>query len=156
MSRARKRIPRWRRPSSAFVDQILQEALRLHATDIHLEPYTNSIRLRYRVDGILETVPVPADMRHLYPAVVSRLKIMAGLNIAEKRLPHDGRIAMKTGDEEYDLRGQHRAHQAWGSGLPAHPGAAKPLSGSGPVGNGASPGGRFRHTHRSCRRAWCS
>jgi len=89
---------------SAFVDQILQEALRLRATDIHLEPYANSIRLRYRVDGILETVPVPADMRHLHSAVVSRLKIMAGLNIAEKRLPHDGRIAMKTGEEEYDLR----------------------------------------------------
>jgi type II secretory ATPase GspE/PulE/Tfp pilus assembly ATPase PilB-like protein len=89
---------------SAFVDQILQEALRLKATDIHLEPYANSIRLRYRVDGILETVPVPADMRQLHAAVVSRLKIMAGLNIAEKRLPHDGRIAMKTGDEEYDLR----------------------------------------------------
>jgi general secretion pathway protein E/type IV pilus assembly protein PilB len=89
---------------SAFVDQLLQEALRLQATDIHLEPYANSIRLRYRVDGILETVPVPADMRHLHSAIVSRLKIMAGLNIAEKRLPHDGRIAMKTGDEEYDLR----------------------------------------------------
>ncbi|HWX22341.1 MAG TPA: GspE/PulE family protein [Candidatus Binatia bacterium] len=89
---------------SAFVDQILQEALRLRATDIHLEPYANSIRVRYRVDGILETVPVPADMRHLHSAVVSRLKIMAGLNIAEKRLPHDGRIAMKTGEEEYDLR----------------------------------------------------
>lgn len=89
---------------SAFVDQILQEALRLKATDVHLEPYTNAIRLRYRVDGMLETVPVPADMRYLHSAVVSRLKIMAGLNIAEKRLPHDGRIAMKTGDEEYDLR----------------------------------------------------
>jgi len=89
---------------SAFVDQILQEALRLKATDIHLEPYINSIRLRYRVDGILEGVPVPADMRHLHSAVISRLKIMAGLNIAEKRLPHDGRIAMKTDDEEYDLR----------------------------------------------------
>lgn len=89
---------------SAFVDQILQEALRLKATDIHLEPYVNSIRLRYRVDGILESVPVPADMRHLHAAVISRLKIMAGLNIAEKRLPHDGRIAMKTGEEEYDLR----------------------------------------------------
>ncbi len=89
---------------SAFVDQVLQEALRLRATDIHLEPYANSIRLRYRVDGILETVPVPADIRHLHPAIVSRLKIMAGLNIAEKRLPHDGRIAMKTGAEEYDLR----------------------------------------------------
>jgi general secretion pathway protein E/type IV pilus assembly protein PilB len=89
---------------SAFVDQILQEALRLKATDVHLEPYANAIRLRYRVDGILETVPVPADMRHLHAAVVSRLKIMAALNISEKRLPHDGRIAMKTGEEEYDLR----------------------------------------------------
>lgn len=89
---------------SAFVDQVLQEALRLKATDVHLEPYANSIRLRYRVDGLLESVPVPADMRHLHSAIVSRLKIMAGLNIAEKRLPHDGRIAMKTGDEEYDLR----------------------------------------------------
>ena len=89
---------------SAFVDQILQEALRLHATDIHLEPYANSIRLRYRIDGMLESIPVPADMRELHPAVISRLKIMAGLNIAEKRLPHDGRIAMKTGEEEYDLR----------------------------------------------------
>jgi type II secretory ATPase GspE/PulE/Tfp pilus assembly ATPase PilB-like protein len=89
---------------SAFVDQVLQEALRLKATDIHLEPYANSIRLRYRVDGILETVPIPTDMRQLQPAIISRLKIMAGLNIAEKRLPHDGRIAMKTGGEEYDLR----------------------------------------------------
>ncbi len=89
---------------SAFVDQILQEALRLRATDIHIEPYANSIRLRYRVDGILQTIPVPADMRHLHAAVISRLKIMAGLNIAEKRLPQDGRIAMKTVDEEYDLR----------------------------------------------------
>jgi len=89
---------------SAFVDQILQEALRLQATDIHIEPYLNSTRLRYRVDGILETVPLPADMRYLHSAVVSRLKIMGGLNIAEKRLPHDGRIAMKTGDEDYDLR----------------------------------------------------
>ncbi|MGO9201599.1 MAG: GspE/PulE family protein [Limisphaerales bacterium] len=89
---------------SAFVDQVLQEALRLRATDIHIEPYANSIRLRYRVDGMLETVPLPPDMRLLHPAVVSRLKIMAGLNIAEKRLPHDGRIAMKTGEEDYDLR----------------------------------------------------
>lgn len=89
---------------SAFVDQILQEALRLQATDIHLEPYPDTVRLRYRVDGILETVPVPADIRNLHLAVVSRLKIMAGLNIAERRLPQDGRIAMKTSGEEYDLR----------------------------------------------------
>ena len=89
---------------AAFVEQLLLEALRLNATDIHLEPYPNAIRLRYRVDGIMETVPMPPDMRMLYGAVVSRLKIMGGLNIAEKRLPHDGRIAMKTAAEQYDLR----------------------------------------------------
>lgn len=87
-----------------FVDQILLEALRLQATDIHIEPYSSSIRLRYRIDGLMQTVPVPADLRQLYAPIISRLKIMAGLNIAEKRLPHDGRIAMKTGKEEYDLR----------------------------------------------------
>ena len=87
-----------------FVDQILLEALRLQATDVHIEPYHSSIRLRYRIDGLMQSIPVPADLRQLYGATVSRLKIMAGLNISEKRLPHDGRIAMKTGKEEYDLR----------------------------------------------------
>jgi type II secretory ATPase GspE/PulE/Tfp pilus assembly ATPase PilB-like protein len=87
-----------------FVDQILVEALRLSATDIHIEPYHASIRLRYRIDGIMQNVPVPEGLRSLHGAIVSRVKIMGGLNIAEKRLPHDGRIAMKTGGEEYDLR----------------------------------------------------
>jgi len=87
-----------------FVDQILVEALRLDATDIHIEPYPDQIRLRYRIDGVLQTVPVPAELRQLHAALVSRIKIMAALNIAEKRLPQDGRIAMKTGDESYDLR----------------------------------------------------
>jgi type II secretory ATPase GspE/PulE/Tfp pilus assembly ATPase PilB-like protein len=87
-----------------LVNQILMEALRLDATDIHIEPYYSSIRLRYRIDGVLQVVPVPPELRQLYGPIVSRLKIMAGLNIAEKRLPHDGRIAMKTGSEEYDLR----------------------------------------------------
>lgn len=87
-----------------LVDQILVEALRLDATDIHIEPYPEEIRLRYRIDGVLQTIPVPAGLRRLHPALVSRLKIMAGLNIAEKRLPQDGRIAMKTGGESYDLR----------------------------------------------------
>ena len=87
-----------------FVDQMLIEALRLQATDIHIEPYPASIRLRYRIDGLMQPVPVPAGLRQVYGAIVSRLKIMAGLNIAEKRLPHDGRISMKTENEEYDLR----------------------------------------------------
>ncbi len=87
-----------------FVDQILQEALRLQATDVHIEPYHASIRLRYRIDGMMQAIPVPLGLRPIYAAIVSRLKIMAGLNIAEKRLPHDGRIAMKMGKDEYDLR----------------------------------------------------
>jgi type II secretory ATPase GspE/PulE/Tfp pilus assembly ATPase PilB-like protein len=89
---------------SDLVDQILLEALRLHATDIHIEPYPASIRLRYRIDGLMQNIPVPTGFRQLHAAIVSRLKIMAGLDIAERRLPHDGRIAMKTRDEEYDLR----------------------------------------------------
>lgn len=89
---------------SRFVDQLLSEALRLQATDIHIEPYYDKINLRYRIDGLLESVPAPRGLREVYPALVSRLKIMAGLNIAEKRLPHDGRISTKSGEEDYDLR----------------------------------------------------
>ena len=87
-----------------FVDQLLIEALRLQATDIHIEPYFSTIRLRYRIDGIMQTIPSPEGLRQLYGSIASRLKIMADLNIAEKRLPHDGHIAMKTSGEEYDLR----------------------------------------------------
>lgn len=89
---------------SKFVTQILHEALRLGATDIHMEPYEDRIRLRYRIDGILQDIPVPSGLQELYGAIVSRLKVMAGLNIAERRLPHDGRIAMKRGSRRYDLR----------------------------------------------------
>ena len=87
-----------------MVNQILLEALRLEATDIHIEPYQSTIKLRYRIDGVLQDIPVPAGLRQLYNSIVSRLKVMAGLNIAERRVPHDGRIGMKTGNEEYDLR----------------------------------------------------
>jgi len=89
---------------SRLVDQILAEALKLRATDVHIEPYHDSIRLRYRIDGVLKRVPVPEQLRRLYGAIVSRLKIMADLNIAEKRLPHDGRITMQTNGEQFDLR----------------------------------------------------
>jgi type II secretory ATPase GspE/PulE/Tfp pilus assembly ATPase PilB-like protein len=80
------------------------EALRLDATDVHFEPYPTVIRMRYRIDGLLQDVPVPAGLRQVYDALVSRLKIMSGLNIAERRVPQDGRIAMTTGGEEYALR----------------------------------------------------
>jgi general secretion pathway protein E/type IV pilus assembly protein PilB len=87
-----------------FVDQVVGDAIRQRATDIHLEPYYANIRLRYRIDGVLQAIPVPPGLRDLHAAIVSRLKIMAGLNIAERRLPQDGRISLKTETEEYDLR----------------------------------------------------
>ena len=89
---------------SDLVDQILREALRLRTTDVHFEPYSDSIKLRYRIDGILQTIPVPAELRPLYNAIVSRLKVMAELNISERRCPQDGRVSMKTDGEAYDLR----------------------------------------------------
>jgi len=87
-----------------FVDQILHEALRLQATDVHIEPYGSTIHLRYRIDGMMQSVPVPAGLRQFYGTIISRLKIMARMDIAERRLPQDGRIAMKRDSEEYDLR----------------------------------------------------
>lgn len=87
-----------------FVDQIILEALRLQATDIHIEPYGSSIRLRYRIDGLMQPIPLPSGLRQFYNPIVSRLKIMAGLDISERRLPQDGRISMKLGSEDYDLR----------------------------------------------------
>lgn len=87
-----------------FVDQILAEALRLRATDIHLEPYKSSVRLRYRIDGMLEAMPVPDSMRKVYSAVVSRLKILANADIAEKRVPQDGRVTLTSRGKEVDLR----------------------------------------------------
>mgnify|MGYP000085467109 CR=1 FL=1 len=87
-----------------YVDQLLADALRLEATDIHIEPYLTRVKIRYRVDGVMQPVKTPPGLRQVYGALVSRLKIMAGLNIAEKRLPHDGRITMKTETAEYDLR----------------------------------------------------
>jgi general secretion pathway protein E/type IV pilus assembly protein PilB len=87
-----------------FVDQILTEALRLEATDIHLEPFAGTVKLRYRIDGLLQDVPVPDGLRSHYVALVSRLKVMADLDITERRLAHDGRIAMSRGGAQYDLR----------------------------------------------------
>ncbi len=89
---------------SDLVDQILAEALRLRATDIHFEPYAGTVRLRYRIDGILQSIPIPRELRPLYAAIISRLKVMAELDISERRLPQDGRISMKTEGESYDLR----------------------------------------------------
>ncbi len=87
-----------------LVNEIISEAIKQHATDIHIEPFRDKIRLRYRIDGMLRETPVPPGMVNLHEAIVSRLKIMARLNIAEKRLPHDGRIRLILNNEPTDLR----------------------------------------------------
>lgn len=87
-----------------FVNQIIAQAVKERATDIHIEPYENELKVRYRVDGILYDVPIPQNIKYFQSAIVSRIKIMANLDIAERRLPHDGRVKIKTGKEELDLR----------------------------------------------------
>ena len=87
-----------------LVNQLLLEALQLNATDIHVEPYDDKIQLRYRIDGLLRIIPTPTGIKELHAAIISRLKVMANLNIAEKRLPHDGRIRCHLESEEFDLR----------------------------------------------------
>jgi len=87
-----------------FVNQVLAEAIQLRATDVHFEPFERELRLRYRIDGELQEVNVPPQVKQFQAAIISRLKILAQLNIAEKRLPQDGRIKLKIGGNELDVR----------------------------------------------------
>ncbi len=87
-----------------FVNQILSEAIKDRATDIHLERFQNDLRTRFRIDGVLYDINIPDTIKYFHPAIVSRIKIMASLNIAEHRLAQDGRIKIKVNDEELDLR----------------------------------------------------
>jgi general secretion pathway protein E/type IV pilus assembly protein PilB len=86
------------------VNQILVEAANERASDIHIETEEKGIRIRYRIDGLLQTQNLPPEINRFALAIVSRLKIMARLNIAEKRLPQDGRIKMKVQGREIDVR----------------------------------------------------
>jgi len=87
-----------------FVNQILREGLQQGATDIHFEPLGQDLRIRYRIDGVLHETPVPPRIKVLQDSVISRLKIMAGLDIAERRLPQDGRIALEHTGQPIDVR----------------------------------------------------
>ena len=87
-----------------FVNQVLKDAIDLRASDIHLEPFEDEFRIRYRIDGVLQDIPVPAQLKRFQPAIVSRIKILSHLNIAEKRLPQDGAIKILVGDAEVDIR----------------------------------------------------
>ena len=87
-----------------FVNQIIREAIQERATDIHVEPLENDLRIRYRIDGILHEVAVPAQLRLLQSAIISRLKVMAHMDIAERRLPQDGRINLQARQGQIDVR----------------------------------------------------
>lgn len=90
-------------PIIRLVLQMLSEAFRVRASDIHIEPLETSVRIRYRLDGKL--VHVDTHPKKLLPAIIARLKVMSGtMSIAEKRLPQDGRIQLKMGEKEVDLR----------------------------------------------------
>ena len=87
-----------------YVNQIIRDALSQRATDIHLEPMKDSLQIRYRIDGILAEVAVPENIRTLQASLISRLKVMAHLDIAEKRLPQDGRINLTLDGQSIDVR----------------------------------------------------
>ncbi|HPX00168.1 MAG TPA: GspE/PulE family protein [Sedimentibacter sp.] len=89
-------------PVVRLIDSLISQALKMGASDIHIEPMENSIRVRVRVDGDLQEILTPS--KHTQSAIVTRVKIIAGMNIAEKRLPQDGRIEMKIDDKVVDIR----------------------------------------------------
>ncbi|MDA7950744.1 MAG: Flp pilus assembly complex ATPase component TadA [Pirellulaceae bacterium] len=87
-----------------LVNEILLEAIESRASDVHIEAQNEGVTIRYRIDGMLHPQPVPPSINRFHPAIISRLKIMARLNIAEKRLPQDGRIKLKVRGREVDVR----------------------------------------------------
>ena len=87
-----------------LVNEIFLEALNERASDIHFEPYEHDLIVRYRIDGVLHQAQVPVEIRRFQAAILSRIKIMANLNIAERRLPQDGRIKLQVGTRQIDIR----------------------------------------------------
>ena len=87
-----------------LVNEIIFEAYKKRATDIHLEPSRDDVTIRYRIDGVLYDINVSKEIRHFLTSIISRIKIMCNLNIVEKRLPQDGRAIVKTHDQTLDLR----------------------------------------------------
>jgi general secretion pathway protein E/type IV pilus assembly protein PilB len=87
-----------------LVNEIFLEALNERASDIHIEPYESGLSIRYRIDGVLQDASVPPQISRFQAAIISRIKIMASMNIAEKRLPQDGRIKVSVGGRQIDVR----------------------------------------------------
>ena len=87
-----------------LVNEIIIEAVSERASDIHIEPYEHQISIRYRIDGVLQEASVPPQMHRFQAAIISRIKILANLNIAERRIPQDGRIKFQVGGRQVDVR----------------------------------------------------
>ncbi len=87
-----------------LVNQVLIEAIERRATDVHFEPFEHKLKVRYRIDGTLVEASIPPEVARFQPAIVSRLKILSHLDIAEKRLPQDGRIKLRVSGREVDVR----------------------------------------------------
>ena len=87
-----------------FVNQVIWEAYKDRSTDIHIEPLESDLRIRYRIDGVLRETPMPPYLKRFQSSVISRIKVMANMDIAEKRLPQDGRISIRIRGEEIDVR----------------------------------------------------
>jgi general secretion pathway protein E/type IV pilus assembly protein PilB len=87
-----------------LVNEVFLEAVNERASDIHIEPYERGLSIRYRIDGVLHDASVPATVSRFQAAIISRVKIMSNLNIAEKRLPQDGRIKLSVGGRQVDIR----------------------------------------------------
>lgn len=87
-----------------LVNEIILEAVNERASDIHIEPYEHQLSIRYRVDGVLQEASIPARMHRYQAAIISRIKILANLNIAERRVPQDGRIKFQVGGRQIDVR----------------------------------------------------
>lgn len=87
-----------------LVNEIIIEAVNERASDIHIEPYEHQISIRYRIDGVLQEASVPPQMHRFQAAIISRVKILANLNIAERRIPQDGRIKFQVGGRQVDVR----------------------------------------------------
>ena len=89
-------------PIIRLLNHVITQSIKARASDIHVEPVQNSFKIRYRVDGILYDLLTPP--KWILPALISRIKVMSNLNIAEKRLPQDGRFEVKIGTQNIDVR----------------------------------------------------
>ena len=107
-------------PIIRIVNVIIQQCIKDNGSDIHVEPDRRGVRIRYRIDGVLhEVMNVP---KYVHAPLVSRIKIMGDMNIAERRIPQDGRIHVRVEGKEYDLRVSIPAHRVRGEDRDAYPG----------------------------------